>query len=70
MAVSGAFPKAVKIVAQKETAEILAQRKDPRRPVPSITFRDTYELNLGGQTLILDYRDCPNGGRLCTSHAI
>jgi glyoxylase-like metal-dependent hydrolase (beta-lactamase superfamily II) len=49
------FPKNVKIVAQKETAEILAQRKDPRRPVPAITFTDSYELKLGGETLVLNY---------------
>jgi glyoxylase-like metal-dependent hydrolase (beta-lactamase superfamily II) len=49
------FPKNVKIVAQKETAEILAQRKDPRRPLPTITFTDTYRLKLGGQTLLLEY---------------
>jgi glyoxylase-like metal-dependent hydrolase (beta-lactamase superfamily II) len=49
------FPKSVKIVAQKETAEILRQRKDPRRPVPAITFTHTYTLTLGGQTLALDY---------------
>jgi glyoxylase-like metal-dependent hydrolase (beta-lactamase superfamily II) len=42
-------------VAQEETAEILRQRKDPRRPVPAITFRDTYTVKLGGQTLVLDY---------------
>jgi glyoxylase-like metal-dependent hydrolase (beta-lactamase superfamily II) len=49
------FPKGVRIVAQKETAEILALRKDPRRPVPTITFTATYTLKLGGQTLVLDY---------------
>ena len=49
------FPKDVKIVAQKETAEILSQRRDPRRPVPSITFTDRYELKLGGETLVLEY---------------
>lgn len=49
------FPKGVKIVAQKETAEILVQRNDPRRPPPTITFSDKYRLELGGQTLILDY---------------
>jgi glyoxylase-like metal-dependent hydrolase (beta-lactamase superfamily II) len=48
------FPKGVKIVAQKETAEILALRRDPRRPAPTITFTDTYTLKLGGQTLVLD----------------
>lgn len=50
------FPKDVKIVAQKETAEILAQRKDPRKRLPTIIFADSYELNLGDQTLTLNYR--------------
>jgi glyoxylase-like metal-dependent hydrolase (beta-lactamase superfamily II) len=49
------FPKSVNIVAQKETAEILAQRRDSRRPVPTITFTDTYTMNLGGETLVLNY---------------
>jgi glyoxylase-like metal-dependent hydrolase (beta-lactamase superfamily II) len=49
------FPKDVKIIAQKETAEILAQRNDPRRPTPTIAFDNTYTLKLGGQTLVLDY---------------
>lgn len=49
------FPHDVKIVAQKETAELLAQRKDPRRPLPTITFADSYELRLGDQTLTLNY---------------
>jgi len=49
------FPKDVRIVAQKETAEILAQRKDPRRPIPTITFVDSYELRLGDQSLTLNY---------------
>jgi glyoxylase-like metal-dependent hydrolase (beta-lactamase superfamily II) len=49
------FPKDAKIVAQKETAEILAERKDLRRPVPSITFGDSYELRLGGEVLLLKY---------------
>jgi glyoxylase-like metal-dependent hydrolase (beta-lactamase superfamily II) len=49
------IPKDVKIVAQKETTEILAHRKDPRRPIPTIVFADSYELSLGDQTLILNY---------------
>jgi glyoxylase-like metal-dependent hydrolase (beta-lactamase superfamily II) len=49
------FPRNVKIIAQKETAEILERRKDPRRPVPPITFTDTYTVKLGGETLVLDY---------------
>jgi glyoxylase-like metal-dependent hydrolase (beta-lactamase superfamily II) len=49
------FPKDVKILAQKQAAEILAQRKDPRRPLPTITFTNIYELSLGGQALVFDY---------------
>src|SRR5262249_8757115 len=49
------FPKTVKIVAQKGTAEILAQRKDPHRPIPTVTFEDTYDLTLGDQILALNY---------------
>src|SRR3984893_1243099 len=49
------FPKTVRIIAQKETAAILAERKDPRRPSPAIVFDDKYTLTLGGQTLVLEY---------------
>ena len=49
------FSKSVEIVAQKETAEILAQRNDPRRATPTITFSGSYELKLGGQSLVLSY---------------
>jgi glyoxylase-like metal-dependent hydrolase (beta-lactamase superfamily II) len=50
------FPKRGVYIAQKKTAEILARRQDPRRPVPSLTFDDSYVLTLGDQTLILDYK--------------
>jgi glyoxylase-like metal-dependent hydrolase (beta-lactamase superfamily II) len=49
------FPASTQIVAQEETAAILKRRRDPRRPVPSTTFRDRYSLRLGGQTLELIY---------------
>jgi glyoxylase-like metal-dependent hydrolase (beta-lactamase superfamily II) len=49
------FPKNVKIVAQQETAAILASRKDPRRPLPTITFEKNLTLKLGAQSLVLDY---------------
>jgi glyoxylase-like metal-dependent hydrolase (beta-lactamase superfamily II) len=49
------FPKNVKIVAQKETRAILASRRDPRRPLPTITFEKNLTLKLGGQSLVLDY---------------
>ena len=50
------FPKNAKIIAHKETAELLARAKDPNRPVPTITFTKTYTLRVGKQTLILDYK--------------
>jgi glyoxylase-like metal-dependent hydrolase (beta-lactamase superfamily II) len=49
------FPASAKIIAQEETARILRRRKDPRRPVPAITFRENYTVRLGGQALELIY---------------
>jgi len=50
------FPKNAIVIAQKETAEILARRKDPRRPVPKVTFDKSYTLKAGEQTLVLEYK--------------
>jgi glyoxylase-like metal-dependent hydrolase (beta-lactamase superfamily II) len=50
------FPKPVTIVAHEETARVLAARHDPRRPVPTVTFADRYTLEVGDQTLQLEYR--------------
>jgi len=50
------FPKNAAYIAQKKTAEILARRNDPRRPVPTVTFDDSYTLTVGDQTLQLDYK--------------
>src|SRR5262249_45804704 len=50
------FPKSAAIVAQSETAAILTQRKDPRRPPPTTTFGDRFVLRVGEQTLHLDYK--------------
>ena len=50
------FPKNAIYIAQKKTAEILARRRDPRRPVPTVTFDDTYSLAVGDQKLVLDYK--------------
>ncbi len=52
---SGLFPEGVQIIAQEETKKILEKRNDTRRIVPTITFKDSYELKLGNQTLLLDY---------------
>jgi glyoxylase-like metal-dependent hydrolase (beta-lactamase superfamily II) len=50
------FPKGVKIIAHRDTAELLARAKDPNRPVPTTTFTKTYTLRVGTQTLVLDYK--------------
>lgn len=50
------FPKDAKIIAQKETAEILKRRCDKRRPLPTVTFDKNYTLKLGEQSLELSYK--------------
>jgi len=49
------FPKGAQIIAQRETATLLARRKDPRRPLPNAVFDDTYRLVVGNQVLELRY---------------
>lgn len=49
------FPKTVKIIAQTETARILEERHDSRRPVPAITFEQNYVVKLGNKELVLEY---------------
>ena len=43
------------IIAQAETKRLLAQAKDPNRPLPTITFKSRYSLRVGSQTLELSY---------------
>jgi len=43
------------IIAHQETRQLLARAADPNRPLPMITFGDTYSLNVGGKTLELSY---------------
>jgi len=50
------FPKSAQYIAQDETGAILRRRRDPRRPVPTVTFAKSYTLKVGSQTLQLDYR--------------
>src|SRR5262249_52300014 len=38
------FPKNAIFIAQKETVAILTRRADPRRPVPNLTFDQSYTL--------------------------
>jgi glyoxylase-like metal-dependent hydrolase (beta-lactamase superfamily II) len=49
------FPKGAITIAHEETASLLKRYRDPRRPVPQVTFKDHYVLNVGGQVLQLDY---------------
>ncbi|KAK4500923.1 hypothetical protein PRZ48_009115 [Zasmidium cellare] len=50
-------PDNVTFIAQKETATKLAAVGDyEHRPYPTITFEDSYTLNVCNQTLQLDYR--------------
>ena len=63
------FPSDVVIIAHEETASQLALANDPKRtyafgsflggsrvPLPTVTFKDTYTLKVGRQTLQLEYR--------------
>ena len=52
---AGGRAEGAEVVAQAETAATLAERNDPRRPVPTRTLTDTLTLDAGGQTLRLDY---------------
>lgn len=50
------------IIAQAECAHYVKTANDPQRPTPTVTFEDSYTLEVGGQTLQLDYHGnihCP-----------
>lgn len=53
---AGVIPKGATFVAHEETASLLGREADPNRPVPTVTFTDTYTLTVGSQTLVLDYK--------------
>jgi len=50
------FPRDTVYIAQEETEKILRRRQDPRRPIPTQTFDESYTLELGDQSLVLDYK--------------
>ena len=52
---AGVLPKAATYIAHRDTAALLSREADPNRPVPTVTFSDTYTLVVGSQTLVLDY---------------
>jgi glyoxylase-like metal-dependent hydrolase (beta-lactamase superfamily II) len=43
------------IIAHEETKRLLVRAKDPKRPPPTVVFKDRYELKVGSQTLELSY---------------
>jgi len=45
------------IIAHQQTRELLARAlpNDPKRPLPTVTFTDTYTLKVGSETLELSY---------------
>ena len=43
------------IIAHDETRKLLARDNDPNRPLPTVTFGDTYTLKVGSETLELSY---------------
>lgn len=56
------YPEGVTIIAQRECAAHVEAAGDPQRPVPTVTFDDSYALEVGGQRLVLDYHGdihCP-----------
>jgi len=42
-------------IAQEETKRLLLRDKDPKRPPPTVTFKDRYTLRVGSQVLELSY---------------
>ncbi len=49
------FPTDIEYIAHQDTAAILVSENDPNRPIPTITFDDTYTLSVGDQVLELSY---------------
>jgi len=43
------------IIAHEETLRLLKRDADPDRPLPTVTFKDKYTLNVGGKKLDLSY---------------
>jgi len=52
---ANALGKVPTIIAQEETKRLLLRDNDPNRPLPTVTFKDKYSLNVGSQVLELSY---------------
>lgn len=49
------FPAGAVFISHKDVAQHLAMKNDPDRPVPTVSFDDTYTLSVGNQLLELSY---------------
>src|SRR5581483_5480018 len=49
------YPTDATIISHQEVAAKLGRVADPHRPLPTATFSDTYTLQAGSQTLMLEY---------------
>ena len=52
---AGLFPDDAEYIAHQDTADLLAQVNDPNRPLPTQAFEDSHTVEVGDQTLVLDY---------------
>lgn len=52
---ASAIPGPLTIIAQAETKRLLIRARDPHRPLPAITFTDSYDLKVGTEHLRLSY---------------
>jgi glyoxylase-like metal-dependent hydrolase (beta-lactamase superfamily II) len=50
------FPQTAAVIAHAATAAYLRRDRDPQRPLPTVTFTDTYTLWVGDQVLQLSYK--------------
>ena len=50
---AGMFSETPVIIAQKQAAEHLTVKNDPNRPIPTVSFDDTFTLEVGNQILEL-----------------
>ena len=53
---SSLFGKDVVRIGQVQTRSLLASEKDPTRPLPDVTFENSYELRVGGERVDLAWR--------------
>ena len=47
------FPDDAVYIAHQEAADTLSKRDDPNRPAPTVTFEESYTLEVGNQKLEL-----------------